>query len=39
MAQLLLVEDDTVLAEALARALTALGHEVTVAHSGELALE
>ena len=39
MAQLLLVEDDAVLAEALARALTALGHEVTVAHSGELALE
>ena len=39
MAQLLLVEDDTVLAEALARALTALGHEMTVAHSGELALE
>ncbi|EWM13282.1 DNA-binding response regulator VicR [Kutzneria sp. 744] len=35
----MLVEDDTVLAEALARALTALGHEVTVAHSGELALE
>jgi DNA-binding response OmpR family regulator len=39
VAQLLLVEDDTVLAEALARALTALGHEVTVAHTGELALE
>jgi DNA-binding response OmpR family regulator len=39
VAQLLLVEDDTVLAEALARALTALGHEVNVAHSGELALE
>jgi DNA-binding response OmpR family regulator len=39
VAQLLLVEDDAVLAEALARALTALGHEVTAAHSGELALE
>ncbi|MFL6116222.1 MAG: response regulator transcription factor, partial [Catenulispora sp.] len=39
MARLLLVEDDTVLAEALARALTALGHEVNVAHTGELALE
>ena len=39
MAQLLLVEDDAVLAEALARALTALGHEVTVAPTGELALE
>ncbi|MBB5891062.1 response regulator transcription factor [Kutzneria kofuensis] len=39
MAQLLLVEDDAVLAEALARALTALGHEVNVAPSGELALE
>ena len=39
MAQLLLVEDDAVLAEALARALTALGHEVTTAPSGEQALE
>ena len=39
MAQLMLVEDDAVLAEALARALTALGHEVAVAGSGELALE
>ena len=39
MAQLLLVEDDAVLAEALARALTALGHEITVAPTGELALE
>ncbi|QUQ68373.1 response regulator transcription factor [Kutzneria sp. CA-103260] len=39
MAQLLLVEDDAVLAEALARALTALGHEVTVAPTGEQALE
>jgi DNA-binding response OmpR family regulator len=39
VAQLLLVEDDAVLAEALARALTALGHEVTVAPTGEQALE
>ena len=39
MAQLLLVEDDAVLAEALSRALTALGHEVTVAPTGEQALE
>jgi DNA-binding response OmpR family regulator len=39
VARLLLVEDDTVLAEALARALTALGHEVTVAHTGELAIQ
>ena len=39
MAQLMLVEDDAVLAEALARALTALGHEVAVAPTGEQALE
>jgi DNA-binding response OmpR family regulator len=39
VAQLMLVEDDAVLAEALARALTALGHEVTVAPTGEQALE
>jgi DNA-binding response OmpR family regulator len=39
VAELLLVEDDAVLAEALSRALTALGHQVTVAPTGELALE
>lgn len=39
MPRLLLVEDDATLAEALARALRGLGHEVTVAGSGERALE
>ncbi|ROP42505.1 response regulator transcription factor [Saccharothrix texasensis] len=39
MSRLLLVEDDAALAEALARALRGLGHEVVVAGSGERALE
>lgn len=39
MSQLLLVEDDAVLAEALSRALRDLGHSVTVTGSGEQALE
>ncbi|QQQ73645.1 response regulator transcription factor [Saccharothrix sp. 6-C] len=39
MSRLLLVEDDAALAEALARALRGLGHEVAVAGSGERALE
>ncbi|GAA3465284.1 response regulator transcription factor [Saccharothrix longispora] len=39
MSRLLLVEDDAVLAEALSRALRALGHEVAVAATGERALE
>ncbi|WP_020501621.1 response regulator transcription factor [Sciscionella marina] len=38
MSQLLLVEDDAVLAEALSGALRGLGHSVTVAGSGERAL-
>ncbi len=38
MSRLLLVEDDAVLAEALSRALRGLGHDVTVAATGELAL-
>jgi len=38
MSRLLLVEDDAVLAEALARALGGLGHQLTVAGSGEEAL-
>lgn len=37
--RLLLVEDDAVLAEALSRTLRGLGHEVSVAESGERALE
>ncbi|WP_091504316.1 MULTISPECIES: response regulator transcription factor [Amycolatopsis] len=39
MSRLLLVEDDAVLAEVLSRALRDLGHAVTVAGSGEQALE
>ncbi|GAA3873482.1 response regulator transcription factor [Saccharothrix violaceirubra] len=39
MPRLLLVEDDAMLAEALSRALRGLGHEVSVAESGERALE
>ncbi|MBW4716434.1 response regulator transcription factor [Saccharothrix obliqua] len=39
MSRLLLVEDDSVLAEALSRALRGLGHEVAVAATGEQALE
>lgn len=39
MPELLLVEDDAVLAEVLSRALCDLGHSVTVAGSGEQALE
>ncbi len=39
MSRLLLVEDDATLAEALARALRGLGHEVAVADSGEQALD
>jgi len=39
MPQLLLVEDDAVLAETLSRALRGLGHEIGVAASGEQALE
>ncbi|MBN6038342.1 response regulator transcription factor [Amycolatopsis sp. 195334CR] len=39
MSQLLLVEDDAVLAEVLSRALRELGHSVTVTGSGEEALE
>ena len=38
MPRLLLVEDDAVLAETLHRALRGLGHEVTVAPTGEQAL-
>ncbi|GGS58699.1 MULTISPECIES: response regulator transcription factor [Actinokineospora] len=38
MPRLLLVEDDAALAEALARALRGLGHDVAVAGSGEQAL-
>ncbi|MFD2417279.1 response regulator [Amycolatopsis pigmentata] len=39
MPELLLVEDDAVLAEVLSRALCDLGHSVTVAGRGEQALE
>jgi len=39
VSRLLLVEDDAALAEALSRALRGLGHEVTVAATGEQALE
>lgn len=39
MSRLLLVEDDSALAEALALALGGLGHRLTVAGSGEEALE
>src|SRR4051812_44379727 len=38
MARLLVVEDDLNTARMLARLLTRLGHEVSVAHSGEEAL-